>query len=252
NDPDLNTFIASPANAVVKFNTKEGIGNDVDFRSIVNTALDYEAIMAAAFPHEDAYELTNSYMDKQIKNWASDAGSEYYNINDPEKAEQMLKDYGYNGEPFRILTTRDYDYVYNISVVLNEQLNNIGINSSLEVYDWPTVVEMTGNDSELGSWDVTVSGSSMVSIPPQLISLSSSWAGGVNDSYILDMMNAIEFEPDLETAKELWEELQQYAWEEYLPTLQIGSFGKLYISRSKVSDIDTLVGPIFWNVSIGE
>src|SRR5699024_7931270 len=27
NDPDLNTFIASPANAVVKFNTKEGIGN---------------------------------------------------------------------------------------------------------------------------------------------------------------------------------------------------------------------------------
>lgn len=252
NDPDLNTFIASPANAVVKFNTKEGIGNDVDFRSIVNTALDYEAIMAAAFPHEDAYELTNSYMDKQIINWASDAGSEYYNINDPEKAEQMLKDYGYNGEPFRILTTRDYDYVYNISVVLNEQLNNIGINSSLEVYDWPTVVEMTGNDSELGSWDVTVSGSSMVSIPPQLISLSSSWAGGVNDSYILDMMNAIEFEPDLETAKELWEELQQYAWEEYLPTLQIGSFGKLYISRSKVSDIDTLVGPIFWNVSIGE
>lgn len=252
NDSDLNTFIASPANAVIKFNTRDGIGSDVEFREIINTTLDYDAIMAAAFPHDEAYKMTNGYMDENIINWASDAGSEYYNINDPEKAKQMLQDFGYDGEEFRILTTRDYDYVYNISVVLNEQLNNIGINSMLEVFDWPTVVEMTGSEGELGAWDVTVSGSSIVSTPPQLISLSSSWAGGVNDQHILDTMNAIEFEPEIEKAKELWNELQLYAWEEYLPTIQLGSFGKLYVTGSNVSEVDTLVGPIFWNVSVGE
>src|SRR5690625_899715 len=251
-DPNINTFLASPANAVIKFNTKQGLASDFNLRQAINTALDYEEIMLAAFPHEEAFELTPGYMDSDIVKWSSDSGKAFYNINDQEKAKKILKDTGYDGENLRILTTRDYDYIYNLSVVVNEQLNNLGINSELVVLDWATVVDMTSKEEHLDDWNITLSGSSIVSTPTQLISLSNSWSGGVNDEHITNTMAAIELEADEDKAVELWNEIQQYAWEEALPTIQLGKFQKLYAVNKKVSDIDTLVGPNFWNITIND
>src|SRR5699024_8154916 len=159
--------------------------SDKDFRKIINTALDYDEIMLAAFPNPDFYWLDSSYMHKDIKEWASQAGNEDFNINDPEKAKQMLEDYGYNGEEVIIMATRDYEYMYHVGVVVNEQLKRVGINSKLDIYDWPTLDEM---ESQTDKWDIEVMGISMVSTPPQLLMLSPSWAGGVNDEKTLEMM----------------------------------------------------------------
>lgn len=252
NDPNLETLLVPSANAVLKFNNVEGIGSDFKLREAINTGLDLDEIMMAAFPNKDFYWLAPGYMDVNLSNWASDAGSEYYNQNDPEKAKEMLEDMGYDGEEFRILATRDYDYIYSLAVVLHEQLTNMGINSKLEIFDWPTLSQMTENENELGSWDATISGSSIVSTPPQLISLSPSWAGGVNDSFIVDTMEDIELAKDHEEAKELWDTLQLYAWEEHLPTIQLGGFSKVYSLNNKIKGVETLVGPIFWNVTVEE
>lgn len=252
NDPNLETLLVPSANAVLKFNNVEGIGSDFKLREAINTGLDLDEIMMAAFPNKDFYWLAPGYMDVNLSNWASDAGSEYYNQNDPEKAKEMLEDMGYDGEEFRILATRDYDYIYSLAVVIHEQLTNIGINSKLEIFDWPTLSQMTENENELGSWDATISGSSIVSTPPQLISLSPSWAGGVNDSFIVDTMEDIELAKDHEEAKELWDTLQLYAWEEHLPTIQLGGFSKVYSLNNKIKGVETLVGPIFWNVTVEE
>src|SRR5699024_4809183 len=142
-------------------------------------ALDADEIMMAAFPNEEFYWLDSGYMDVHIENWASTAGSEYHNQNNPDRAKEMLEEIGYDGEEFRIMTTRDYDHHYNVGVVIHEQLTNMGINATLDVYDWPTLNDKMEND--LGAWDAFITSSSTVSTPPQLIALSPSFGGGVNE-----------------------------------------------------------------------
>lgn len=251
NDPNLNVEITPSTNHIIGFNKVEGLSSDFEFRQIINTAIDVEEIMLAAFPNEDFFWLDSGYMHVDIANWASDAGSEYYNQNDPEKAKEMLEEIGYDDEEFRIMVSRDYDRIYNSGVVLQEQLKQIGINAVLDVYDWPTVTDLREND--FSAWDVHITGINAVSTPIQLIPLSETWSGGVNDEYISEILKEIEFAPSLEESQELWNDLQLYAWEEHLPIIQLGGFSKLFASSKHVNDVTTFAGgPTFWNATISQ
>lgn len=249
-DPNLETILTPSSNHILVFNKVEGKSTDFKLREAINTALDNDEIMLAAFPNTDFYWLDAGYMDVNIVNWASKAGEEYYNQNDPEKAKQMLEDMGYNGEEFRIMATRDYDHHYNSAVVITEQLREIGMNVTLDIYDWPTLNEKMGSDFE--DWDAFITSSSTVSTPPQLIALSPSFGGGVNDSKVAEDMKEIENAPSLEEAQKLWDDLQLYVWEELLPIVNIGGFNALYGHSNKVEGLTATTGPIFWNVSITE
>ena len=249
-DPNLETVLTPAANEMLVFNKVEGKSTNVELRKVINTALNNEEVMMAAFPNQDFFWLDSGYMDVNISNWASDAGSDYYNQNDPEKAKQMLEEIGYNGEEFRIMTTRDYDHHYNVGVVIHEQLTNLGINATLDVYDWPTLNDKMEND--LGAWDAFITSSSTVSTPPQLIALSPSFGGGVNEPKVGEALKAIENAPTLEEAQQLWDELQLYAWEELLPIVHLGGYNTLYGHSNKVEGLTTTTGPIFWNVTKAE
>ncbi|WP_368654655.1 ABC transporter substrate-binding protein [Ornithinibacillus sp. 4-3] len=250
NDPNLETILEPEANNLLGLNNVEGPASDFKLRQAINTALDAETIMMAGYPNEDFYWLDSGYMDVHIANWASTAGSEYYNQNDMEKAKQLLEESEYDGEEFTIITTRDYFYLYNIGVVIQEQLKQLGMNVKLEVYDWPTMLDL--RDNKLSEWDGFITSSTTVSTPPQLLVLSSSWAGGVNDDFVGEAMKAIETAPTIEEAHDLWDDLQLYVWEELLPAVQLGGNSTLYGSSSKVQGIETTSGPIFWNVTVSE
>lgn len=249
-DPNIETIISKEGNQVLIMNNVEGPASDLKMRQAINTALDHEDILMAAMPNEDLFTLDSSYMDRSIESWASDAGSEYYNQNDPEKAKQMLEDMGYDGEEFTILTTRDYTEFYNAGIAIQEQLKQIGMNVTLEVYDWPTMVDKVENN--FSEWDAVVNSFSVVSTPPQLLALSPTYAGGVNDDKVGEMMRAIETAPTTEEAKEIWDELQLYAWEELLPVIQNGVYHYLYGYGTNVEGLTTTSGPIYWNVSVTE
>lgn len=246
NSDVVDPLLIPGSNTILKLNNVERIMSDPEFRKIINTALDYDEIMMAGFPNKDFYWLDSSYMHKDIKSWASQAGSEFHNINDPEKAKQMLEEYGYNGEEVVIMATRDYEYMYNIGVVVDQQLKAIGINSRLDVYDWPTLDEM---ESKTDQWDIEVMGISMVSTPPQLLMLSPTWAGGVNNPKIIEDMRAIETASSIEEAHKLWDELQYYVWAEHLPVINFGGGNTLFGISKKVQGLETPLGAVYWNVS---
>lgn len=244
NDPNLVSYLDVNGVQVLKYNPVEGLSADFKIREAINTALDIEEIMMSAFPNPDLYQLHSGYMDEDLANWQSDAGSEYFNINDPEKAKEILADAGYDGEEFTIMTTRDYEHFYNAAVVIQDQLTEIGMNIKLEVYDWPT---MFGKFDETDEWDAFMVSFSVVSTPPQWLALSPTWAGGFDDDHVVQLMSAVETAPTLEEAKEHWDELQLYAWEEFLPVTNFGSFHSLYGSTDKLEGITTYSGPVFWN-----
>lgn len=249
NDPNIQVYLSISGVQLLAYNKVKGLAADQKMRQVINTALNVEEIMEAAFPNEDLYSLHSSYMDEEIVNWRSEAGNKYHNINDPEKAKEMLAELNYTGEEFRILTTRDYEHHYNVAVVIQDQLKNIGINAMLEVYDWPTVTQLK-DDTDV--WDAYVISFSPVSTPLQFLGLSPTWAGGVNDDYIDEMMRKIETAPTIEEAQEIWKDLQLYVWEDHLPVTVFGSFHSLYAANNKVEGFTAFAGPIFWNTSVKE
>lgn len=248
NTPNLKSVLDDYGELVMFYNEQEGIASDFKIRQAVNTALDPEAIMIGTFTHEDLFWFDSSYMTKTISNWASDAGSEHYRVNDPEKAKGMLDEIGYNGEELKIMTTRDYPHLYNAAVVIQEQLREAGFNAELAIFDWPTLMDKQENDPK--AWDVLITGSSTVSTPTQLLYISSTFAGGIADTKTADLLAEIEGATSQEEAKALWDELQGYAWEEHLPVSIIGGYYGLFGATDKVEGITTFSGPIFWNTSV--
>ena len=74
-------------------------------RRAIQTALDHEAIMLAAFG-EGFYELTPELV-PGAPTWYTDAGSQYFNQNDPVEARRLLEEAGYGDAPLRIMTTQE-------------------------------------------------------------------------------------------------------------------------------------------------
>src|SRR5699024_3126542 len=79
NDPEFETILTPAANALMGFNNVEGISTNFEMRQAIIAALDMEEVMMAAFPNEAFFWLDSGYMDINIKNWLTDAGSEHYN-----------------------------------------------------------------------------------------------------------------------------------------------------------------------------
>ena len=99
------------------------------FRKAVQTVLDMDEIMDAA--SDGNYRLNVGF---QYPNQAfySDAGKETYNIKDPELAKKYLAQSGYKGEPVVLLTDKDYPAMYNSALVMQQEMQAIGIKAAVE------------------------------------------------------------------------------------------------------------------------
>lgn len=247
NDKDLYPVFDTYGEMQLLYNENEGLAANVKMRQAINAVLDSDMIMLSSFADEDLYWLQPGYMTNKVSQWASDAGSEFYNQKDPEKAKKLLEEAGYTNEEFRIITTRDYPHFYNGAIVIQEQLKAIGMNVKLEFYDTPTLLEKQKN---IGAWDAVVTGSSTVTTPSQLLALSPTFSGGMHDPTITSLLQAIETSETPQDAKKLWDELQGFAWEEHLPVTVLGGYNNLFGASNRVEGITTLSGPVYWNTKI--
>ena len=108
------------------------------FRKAVQAVLDMDEIMDAASDGNYRLNVGFQYPNQAIY---TDAGKETYNIKDPELAKKYLAQSGYKGEPVVLLTNKDYPPMYNSALVMQQELQAIGINAQMKVVDWPTSVQ---------------------------------------------------------------------------------------------------------------
>lgn len=228
------------------FNKKEGALSNPLMRQAVNAALNNEEIMIGAFSGSDFFLLDHGLMFKEVEDWYSDVGKEFYNQNNAERAKELLAQARYNGESIRILTSRDYDFIYNASLVIQRQLQNAGMNVELLVYDWATLNQKR---TEPGSWEIFLTFLSIFKDPSQIIPFNPAWPGWSEDPKLIDLFNSMLQSPTVEEARQYLEQLQQYNWEEYLAYNVIGKFSDLNAYRSNVKGLEFNDGPIIWNVS---
>lgn len=127
--------------------------DNLTFRRAVQAALDMDEIMDAA--SDGDYHLNVGFQYPKQPDY-TDAGKETYNLKDAALAKQLLGESGYKGEPVILLTNKDYPPMYNSALVMQQQMQAVGINAQMNVVDWPTSVRMA-RDADSG-WNFFFTG----------------------------------------------------------------------------------------------
>lgn len=242
---ELKTEIALASGPVVVFNKKEGIMTNPDMRHAFNTAIDYESVMKAAFVSSDFYRLSPGIMFPEQKDWFTDVGKENYNPNNPEMAKEMFEKAGYNGETIRILTTRDYEYMYNVAIVVQAELKKIGVNVELDVVDWPTLLVKNQDPS---AYDLFTTGYSTVTDPTQHLIFDPKNAGWNDDEKTAELISNIRTSATPADAFPYWEELQEHTWMTHLPYIRFGDNYVLYAYNESLEGFTQFEGLVLWNI----
>ena len=228
-------------------NTTEGIMANQDMRQAILAALNCDDIMLASFGNEELYEIDCGWCDPDDANWGSDAGSEYYNQNDPDKAAELLESAGYADESIVLVTTEDYPEMYSATLVVQEQLKNAGINADVETYEFETFME---HRSDPEQFSLFITSNSYNSLPIQLSVLDSSWAG-LEAQEVTDGIEAIRFAEDQEAASAAWDDLQEFLYE-YGAATVLGHYTGVYAMSVNVDGFFYQRFPIYWNVTVAE
>ena len=122
---------------------------NADIRRAIQAALNHEDMLLIAA--EGHGRLNPSYY---FGAWETDHGTEPYDQRDPERARQLMEQAGYAGEPITIVTNTGFDVMYRSALVIERQLQQVGFETRLEVYDWPGSLAVRAD----GNWDMFMSG----------------------------------------------------------------------------------------------
>lgn len=225
-------------------NTTEGIMADQTVRQAVLAALNCEDILMASYGNEELYELNAGWCVPTDTQWGTDAGSEYYNQNDPDKAKELLTEAGYNNEEIILVTTEDYPEMYNATLVVQEQLKQAGFNAQVETYDFSTFMEKRADPTQ---YSMFITSNSYNMLPIQLSVLDSGWAG-LSAPEVTEGIDAIRFAASDEEAAQAWEDLQTFLYE-YGAASVLGHYTGVTALSEGVEGVNYLRFNTYWGVS---
>jgi len=231
------------------YNKAQGLFADVEARRAVDTALDREPIMTAAVADPQFFTITPSVMlEAQRGQWDSDAGADRFNLADPAKAKELLAEAGYTGGPLRMITTRDYVEAYNSAIVVIEQLKAIGMDVSLETYDWPTFTEVRDDPS---AWDLAIIPNTAKADPGSLVFTRKDFAGSTNSPELDAILAEYRASATLEEAQSHYDEFQGWFYD-YLPVSKLGDADTIFATTDRVEVTTTDDGIVWWSTSVSE
>lgn len=241
----VNNHVFASSMLIMMLNNKEGVFSNQKIRQAANAAINMEDVLKASFVNDNYYIVDHALVKEEQAGWYTDAGSDIYNTYDPELAEQLLKEAGYNGEEVVLLTNRDYETHYNTAVIMQEQLEAVGMNVTMDVRDWPTAIEMA---EEPSNFDVFYSGFAFRPMPIQQLFLNPEYIGWPESEELQRLSDEILHANSIEEAQQLSDEFHQVFYDE-MPVLKAGNSTGIVSMRDGVDGLQYIAGPILWNIS---
>lgn len=251
NIPELNSYVYEGGFLMAHFNKDQGLFADKKARQAVLATINVEDALKPAYTSDTYYMLNDSLMmPSQQTTWYSDKSTELYNQKDSEKAKQLLGETEYDGEEIKIIASRDFDDHYQGGIILQDQLEKLGMNVKLEVYDWPTLLEKI---YEKDVYDIFMMGNVKEAEPTALGYLDSS-TGGWFDAEAPELDKLVD-ELRSKTANEelqpVFDEMQEWFYD-YVPAIRFGDFNRIATQVDTIDKFQYQDGLYFWNVSNNE
>jgi len=224
--------------------------DDLKVRKAIQVGLNMEEIMEIAT--DGAYKLQGGYQYPGNPYYVED-GTEWFNVNDPDRAKELLAEAGYDGEPVVLNTNSDYTNMYNASLVMAEQLKDIGVNAVLEVSDWPTSRDRRGDPT---FWNLSFTGfGTGPSIGPRAavkdLLPPTNLANAPENPALADAQSRMLLEETFEGRKQAFADLQRILYEEVY-AVPMGDIQKVQATRANVGGFVPFRIPRLWNVWLEE
>jgi peptide/nickel transport system substrate-binding protein len=186
--------------------------------------------------------------------WATTAGSEGFKP-DLEKAKQLLKEGGYNGEKVVLLDPTDQFVPHNAALVTAQLLRKAGVNVEVQAMDWSTMLTRRAEKKPVseGGWSLFhtwVTGADQTGVLSNFQAAGlcgTGWFGWYCDPKVEDLKIQWAKETDLKKKKALVEQIQRLAYEggAYVP---LGQFDLPTAYRDNLKGVIISPVTIFWNI----
>ena len=228
---------------VLKFNHAASPTGDVNFRRAVAAALDMEQLMTIGYP--DINILNGGWVFPSSP-FANKAGLDLYNVKDLGKAGELLSKSSYKGEELTFIVE---DYRPDVDVVTNikEQLQQIGVNSTIRVADWATVEKLGFTPTGWHFW-VHGMGIEPYEGPGTVMSV---WVNGKSqqkdDPTINKLFTSYMAELDEAKRKQIFADFQAHMWQEAV-CLPLGSYGLFQVAPKSLKNFAPYRIPRMWGV----
>ncbi|MGH7155764.1 MAG: ABC transporter substrate-binding protein, partial [Acetobacteraceae bacterium] len=228
---------------LAKFNHAQKPCSDLNFRRAVAACLNMEETLAIAFP--DIYKLDGGLL-YSYSPYYTTAGTELYNLNDPEKAKALLAKSPYNGETLTFITDNSRPDV-DTATDIKEQLGQIGIKIVVKVSDWPTVSTLGFKPDGWHFWTHGL-GIEPYEGPAKLMSI---WTNGISqlkDDPVIDQLYAqLLAEMDMNKRKEIFASFQAHMYENAV-TMALGNYGMFQVVSSRIKNFAPYRIPRLWGI----
>ncbi len=244
----VDPYIVKPGSAPVGvFNKSQGnMFRNEKLRNAAHWSIDYSKVMAGSFDNPLFFRVAHALASREWGFWYSEAGRDFYNKQDINKAKSLAAEAGYKGERIRWITTRDFDYMYRSALIASEQMKEAGFNVELIVSDWPTVISNRGKRE---AYEIFSTGIGFGGDPTATAAFTPEWPGFYDDSENNANYNAMLTTVDPAKRKQLFAEQQRLFWVKN-PYLRFGEFFSFRAARKDVKGIFARGPGFYWNVWI--
>ena len=225
------------------FNHQSPLMRDRRIRQAFQAALDMDPIMRGVYGPRQFWRLDPGLVPKEHPMW-TDAGKEFYNQKNPERARQLLAEAGYKGEPIRwLVTTEIMPHFVSVNIA-KPQLERAGFVIDLQVTDWATVVSRRVRP-EL--YEVHTTRLGFVPDPTQLLVMLPTWPGWYANRDMQGMMTLLRRHAAPHVRKEIWARAQRLFYED-AATIKLGDYFTMHLLRGEVKGFTGIPGTHHWNV----
>lgn len=229
-------------NSAAPFDNKYG-------RQALVYALDFEELGYGMIGDPRFWRLESALHEEGNPWHVEDAGAGIYGVYDPEKAKELLEKSGYDGQPLVILSGQDNQMERQGAIAIKDQLEKIGIEVELKLFDRPTVVEKRAKKE---GWHMHLSPFIKVVPDPQI---HQGWTGtnkwisnwDSKESREMDQVfKEMLKEVNPEKRYQIMEKMQSELWDS-VPYFNILDYSRLHIRRSELKNFKSGWQPFFWN-----
>jgi peptide/nickel transport system substrate-binding protein len=224
-------------------------------RAAVIAAFRQEPFLRAQVGVKDLYKTCYAmfYCDTP---YANTAGSEIQSKSNMKKAQQLLKESGYDGTPILLMKPTDLASIQKLPDVAAQLLRQAGFKVDLQAMDWQTLVGRRAKKDPIdkGGWNMFLTAWQAFDIwspisNPALDSRGekSVWFGWPKDDQLVALRNQFMRATDEASKKKLAADIQKRAYE-VGTHVNVGSFMQPMAATKKISGFFVSNGQVYWNI----